>query len=268
LASVAFLSFIVGQAFAAVPELTKDDIDYRKFVLEKDGKRLPYRLFVPLGYDSNRIYPLLLWLHGADGRGSDNVAQLTRKNQLGAHFWISSEVQAKFPTFVLVPQCPSGENWSEPELNQPGKALEMTMAALAKVRKEFSIDPERIYVAGQSMGGIGVWALLQKYPGTWAGALVLCAYDNFTDLSAIAQVPLWVFQGDADDSVPVIMVRDMMRQLRKAKVNLRYTEYHKVDHEVWNRAFAEPELLPWLASQKRSPAAGDQLGSGASPATH
>jgi predicted peptidase len=250
-------------------ELTQDDIDFRKEVyVNKKGDRLPYRLFVPLGYDKNRKYPLLLWLHGGDGRGSDNVRQLTKENQLGTHFWISKQVQATFPVFVLVPQCPSGENWAEPELNQPGKALQLTMEVLTKIQGEFPIDPDRLYLGGQAMGGLGVWSLLQKYPGMWAGALVLAAYDNFTDVDAIAHVPLWVFQGEQDDSVPVDMVRDMMRQLKKAHANLRYTEYRKGDHDVWKKAFAEPDLLSWLSSQRRSAPASSQVGTGAPPSNH
>jgi len=229
---------------------------------------LPYRLFVPLGYDANRKYPLLLWLHGGTGRGSDNVKQLTKENQLGTHFWITSNAQAKFTAFVLVPQCPSGENWAEPELNQPGKALQLTLEALAKVEKQFPIDPDRVYIAGQSMGGLGVWSLLQMYPEKWAAAIVMSAYDNFTDVAAITRVPLWVFQGDGDESVPVTMVRGMMRQLKRAHANLRYSEYHKVDHEVWDKAFAEPDLLTWLAAQKRNAPAGGQLGSGATSPSH
>ena len=260
---------LLGQGIAGATELTKDDIDFRKDVyVDKKGERLPYRLFVPLGYDANRKYPLLLWLHGVDGRGSDNVKQLTHENQLGTHFWIASEIQTKFPVLVLVPQCPSGETWAEPEFNLPSKWLLLTMEALAKVEKEFSIDPDRVYIAGQSMGGLGVWSLLQNYRGNWAGAIIMSAYDTFSDIPAIAQVPLWVFQGDADQSVPVDMVRDMMRQLKKAHANLRYTEYHKSDHEVWNRAFAEPDLISWLSSQKRRTLAGGQLGSGATPSSH
>jgi predicted peptidase len=236
----------------AATELTKDDIDFRKEVyISKTTDRLPYRLFTPLGFDRSRKYPLILWLHGTDGRGSDNVKQLTQQNQLGSHFWISPEVQNKFSAFVLAPQCPSGQTWSEPEFNQPSKWLVMTMEVLAKVEKEFPIDPDRVYLVGQSMGGLGVWSLLQNYQGRWAGAIIMSAYDTFSDVPAIAQVPLWVFQGDADSSVPVTQVRSMMAQLRKAHANLRYTEYHKSGHEVWTKVFAEPDLLPWLSSQKR-----------------
>jgi predicted peptidase len=267
-AILAMLALILAP-FALGGQLTKDDIEFRKKVYAtKTGDRLPYRLYVPLGYDANRKYPLLLWLHGGEGRGSDNVKQLNGGNQIGTHFWAGKDVQLKFPMFELVPQCPSGDNWSDPDLNQPTKWLELTMSALADVQKEFSIDPDRIYLAGQSMGGLGVWSTLQAYPGKWAAAVILSAYDNFTNVSALASTPLWVFQGEDDGTVPVLLVRDMMKQLRKAHANLRYTEYPKTDHEVWKKAFAEHDLLPWLSSQKRGQAAGGQLGSGAGAATH
>ena len=186
---------LILSPFAVGGQLTKDDIEFRKKVYaNKTGERLSYRLYVPLGYDANRKYPLLLWLHGGDGRGSDNVKQLNGGNQIATHFWAGKDVQLNFPMFELVPQCPSGDNWSDPDLNQPTKWFELTMSALAEVEKEFSIDPDRIYLAGQSMGGLGVWSALQAYPGKWAAAVILSAYDNFTNVKALASTPLWVFQ--------------------------------------------------------------------------
>ena len=242
-------------------DLTQDDIDFRKLTLDKaSNQHLNYRLFVPLGYDSKRKYPLVLFLHGTAGRGSDNTKQLTGGNQLGTHFWISREVQNTFPTFVLVPQCPAGENWSEPELNRPSPALLLTMDGLLKTQRDFSIDPDRIYIVGQSMGGLGVYSLVQNYPNQWAAAVIISAFDNFTNVLALSSVPLWVFQGDADTSVPIDTVRNMTRQLKKAHADLRYTEYHRAGHEIWDRVFAEPGLLTWLTSHIRKPEG--QLGSG------
>jgi predicted peptidase len=259
------LCAIAPAARAGSVEVTKDDVDFRKNVyVDKNGARLPYRLYVPHSYSNQQSYPLVLWLHGGAGRGSDNVKQLTHQNELGAHFWISPDVQAKFPVFVLATQCPSDQQWSDPEFNQPSKALLLTVAILAKVQKDFSIDPDRIYVVGQSMGGSGVWSLLQNYPEKWAGAVIMSAYDTFTNANAIARIPLWLFQGDQDSSVPVDMVRGMVKQLKKANANLRYTEYHKMEHEVWTKAYAEPDFLSWLSSQKRNQAAQGQVGSGAS----
>jgi len=260
-------AILAPAAFAQ--QLTSDDIEFRKKVYtNKKGEQLPYRLFVPLGYDASRKYPLLLWLHGGDGRGSDNVRQLNGGNQIGTHFFAGKQVQLKFPMFVLLPQCPSNDNWSDPDLNQPTKWLELTMSALAEVQKEFSIDPSRLYLAGQSMGGLGVWSTLQAYPGKWAAAVILCAYDNFTDVKVLAQTPIWLFQGADDDTVPLLLIQQMVKQLKKANANLKYTEYPKTGHDVWKKVFAEPDLLPWLSSQQLAPPAGGQLGSGANAGNH
>jgi predicted peptidase len=137
----------------------------------------------------------------------------------------------------------------------------MAMEALASVAKQFSIDPDRVYVVGQSMGGLGVWSLLQNYRGIWAGAIVMSAYDTFSDVPAIAEVPLWVFQGDQDTYVPITTVRSMVAQLKKAHGNVRYTEYHKTGHDVWDKAFADPDLIPWISAQKRRAPASGQVGS-------
>jgi predicted peptidase len=267
-AGAAILLAAVGQSVAGA-QLTKDDIEFRKEVyVSKKGDKMPYRLFVPIGYSSAKTYPLVLWLHGGEGRGNDNVRQITRGNEQGTHVWISSKIQSKFPAFVLAPQCPVGENWADPELNQPTRALELSLQILANVEKQFAIDPDRIYLVGQSMGGLGVWSLLQTRGEKWAGAVVLAAYDNFSEPMAISRVPLWVFQGDADQVVPVDLVREMIKQLKKLNADLRYTEYHKVNHEVWNRAFAEPELVPWLSSQRRKSREEGQVGTGAAPPNH
>jgi len=257
-----FAALAAGSCRAA--ELSQDDIDFRKLTLDKGNEQhLNYRLFVPLGYDAGHKYPLVLWLHGANGRGSDNVKQLTGGNQLGTHFWISRDVQRSFPAFVLAPQCPIGQSWSEPDLNRPSEVLLLVMDALYKTEREFSIDPDRIYVAGQSMGGLGVWSLIQTYPNQWAAALVLCAYDNFSNLLGITMVPLWLFQGDDDQVVPPDLVRQMALTLKKEHADFRFSEYHNVGHDVWIKAFAEPDLLPWLTSHTRKePSSRGQLGSG------
>jgi predicted peptidase len=264
--AIAFAFLCIPAQVSAATEITKDDVDFvKKVYVNKNGERLPYRLFVPTGYSPQQKYPLVLWLHGGEGRGSDNLQQIVHTNQTGAHVWLAPEIQLKFPAFVLAPQCPINENWADPDLNQPSKALQLALQILAAIQKEFSIDPDRVYVVGQSMGGLGVYSLLQLYPEKWAGAIILAAYDNFTNANAISRVPLWVFQGDQDQTVPVTMVRDMMHQLKKVKANLRYTEYRKADHNIWDRAFAEPELIPWLASLKRAASSTSQLGTSATP---
>src|SRR5258707_10411315 len=71
-----------GQTSAQI--LKKDDLTFRKRVYaDKTGNKMPYRLFVPANYDASQKYPLIFWLHGAAGRCSDKLQQISRGNQKG-----------------------------------------------------------------------------------------------------------------------------------------------------------------------------------------
>src|SRR6202041_762657 len=67
------------------------------------GETMQYRLFVPPGYDPAQKYPVILWLHGAAGRGADNVSQLAGGNFPGSHLWTKPEIQQQYHAFVLAP---------------------------------------------------------------------------------------------------------------------------------------------------------------------
>jgi predicted peptidase len=245
-------SYVATVAQTVPPGVVKDEPQFRKRTFaNKSGAKMPYRLFVPPGYTSDKKYPLIVWFHDGSGRGSNNEAQISSDNEKGTHLWTATGNQEKFPAFVLAPQCTQGENWSDPELNEIGAPLQLALDILALVEKDYSIDPARVHLIGQSMGGLGVWALLQKFPERWAAAIVVASYDNFTNVAAITRVPLWIFQGDADSTVPVDLVRQMVKQLKNAGGAPLYSEYHKTGHEVWNEAFANPQLVSWLAAQKR-----------------
>jgi predicted peptidase len=97
-----------------------------------------------------------------------------------------------------------GENWSEPEFNRPTNALQLALEILASVEKQFAIDPERIYVVGQSMGGLGVWSLLQTHSEKWAAVVVLAAYDNFTAPMSISRIPCGCFKEMPTEASPWI----------------------------------------------------------------
>ena len=73
------------------------------------GERMPYRLYTPTRVDPGRRYPLVLFLHGAGGSGTDNLKQLQGANMFGALVWTLPENQARHPAFVLAPQ--SDVNW-------------------------------------------------------------------------------------------------------------------------------------------------------------
>jgi predicted peptidase len=127
----------------------------------------------------------------------------------------------------------------------------MALEVVDALRREFAIDERRIYVTGQSMGGAGVWNVITYRPQFFAAAVPCCGSLSPDDGTGSIATPLWNFHGDSDKTVPVSASRDRIAARRKAGGHPLYTEYAGVDHNVWEWAFTEPELVPWLFSQRR-----------------
>ena len=213
-----------------------------------------YRLFVPSDYDPAKKYPIVLWLHGAAGRGSDNFSQLSGGNFAGSHLWTTAENQAKYHAFVLAPQVDATKGWARPHTNTPPVAIRLALEILDTLEKKYSIDPAREYVVGQSMGGEGVWAALSIATQRFAAAIALCGYGDAYMIPRVAKIPVRIFQGEEDPLVPVTHARQWVAELRRAGGTPQYTEYPSIGHNVWDVAFREPRLAAWLFSRNRGTA--------------
>ncbi len=218
------------------------------------GEKLPYRLLVPEGYDAQKRYPLILFLHGAGERGDDNEAQLKHAEVLR----LASD--PNHPCFLVAPQCPAGRKWVEvpwdfrtphrtPE--EPSLPMRLTMELLDALQQEFSIDPDRRYVTGLSMGGFGTLDLVVRRPKDFAAAVPICGGGDDARAAEIKHVAVWAFHGSNDPAVPVVRSRSFIEALRQAGAEPKYTEYAGAGHNVWSRAYREPELAHWLFQQRR-----------------
>lgn len=241
-------SFLLLLPFAVKGQIS---VFKARIYTSSSGKTIPYRLFVPAKYDSRKKYPLVLWLHGGGGRGSDNEKQITDGNTKGATVWAESRNQSRYPAFVVAPQCPEGEMWTtiQPEVKST-EWLRLAVELIKELQKSYTIDADRIYVAGQSMGGYATWALLAEYPKMFAAAIPICGGGNESDAADLTDTPIWAFHGELDRSVKVERSRDMIAAIKKAGSKPKYTEYKGEGHVVWNMAFAEPKLLPGVFAQK------------------
>jgi predicted peptidase len=215
------------------------------------GETMQYRLFVPPGYDPSQKYPIVLWLHGAAGRGSDNVSQLSGGNFPGSHIWTKPDARQKYHAFILAPQVDVTKGWARPHTNTPPVAIRLALEILDTVESKYSIDRAREYVAGQSMGGEGVWAALSIAPRRFAAAIALCGYGDAYMIPRVAMVPVWIFQGEEDPIVSTARMRVWVQKLHDAGGNPKYTEYPSIGHDVWDVAFTEPDIVEWLFSNKR-----------------
>lgn len=201
-----------------------------------------YQLFAP---DLDGPRPVILFLHGAGESGRDGIAQTT----VGLGPAVRRDPK-RFPALVVFPQASRGYGWR-------GFNLDAAVAALEDVERSFEVDPDRVYVTGISMGGYGTWLLAAQQPERFAAAVPICGgLDRLAGSHAdaarrLTRIRQWAFHGDADDIIPVEESRAMVAALRDAGADVRYTEYAGVRHNSWDRAYAEPELMPWLLRQKR-----------------
>jgi predicted peptidase len=242
---------------AAVPLLAQGTLNTNVIdgfigkVHKSRNQSMPYRLYVPQNYDKAKRYPLIIWLHGAGSSGDDNVGQISRDNKLGTHFWTRKEIQDRFPAFVLAPQSTAG--WDSNVSTDLSDELKLVLEILEVVRKDYSIDATRLYVAGQSNGGVGVWGLITKKPGLFAAAIPLCGAGNpgIAVRAATAKTAVWAFHGEKDDVISSEHSRNMILAMKKAGAAPRYTEYKGIGHDIWELVFKEPEIEEWLFAQHR-----------------
>jgi predicted peptidase len=238
----------------------------RQVYRDPKGEQMPYRLYTPARLEAGRAYPLVVFLHGAGGSGTDNDRQLQGGNIFGALVWTLPEYQRQHPAFVVAPQ--SDVNWPctifDPK-NPPksiadikycppealGIGARLAFEIIDGLLATLPIDRARIYVTGHSMGGAGTWHMIAQRPQFFAAAVPVCGHPLTATARRVKDVPIWNFHGVADTVEPVATSRAMIAALRAAGGNPRHTEYAGVGHDAFMWAYTEPALVEWLFAQKR-----------------
>jgi len=214
-------------------------------------------------------------LHGSGERGDDSSA--VKKNSM-AIVWARDSNQTRWPCFIIVPQCPSTGWWTNSNIMLTVNDI------LDSLLIEFSIDIDRLYITGLSMGGYGTWDAIVRFPNKFAAAIPMSGGGDSSKAKFIKQVPIWNFHGALDATVPVKNSRDMMTALENAGATivytnchngnctglpdsviadtlkngakLIYTEYQNGGHVIWDTAYNNVFLLPWVFSQSKTHTAG------------
>ena len=219
------------------------------------GETLLYRLYLPKNTPPGTKLPLVLFLHGAGERGTNNVSQLVHGITPMLRFMLATNE----PAILLVPQCPTGMQWvnvpwgaprhTMPE--QPSLPMKLALALVREKMKSLPVDPARVYVTGVSMGGYGTWDAIQREPGLFAAALPVCGGGDTACAPAIKNIPIWTFHGEKDGAVPVTRSRDMFKALQTCGGNVRYREYPGAGHGIWVPTYNDASVLAWLFAQRK-----------------
>ncbi|MDR0561575.1 MAG: prolyl oligopeptidase family serine peptidase [Spirochaetaceae bacterium] len=243
------------------PETPYDDTDY-----------LDYQLYAPKNPENA---PLVVWLHGwGEGRNGGGIQNqnLLRANKEGTA-WVIPESQAVRKAYILLPQSPNYGWYVDSPANDfrgYNNAVTHVKAVIdqAVQDNQGKIDPNRIYIAGDSMGGYGVWTMLAVYPGFFAAAIAAPGMFNRPDapqadsnrppiltadqINSVKTTPIWTLNTGDDFA----QTEDNYTVIKNAGGNIRWTHYTDASErhaDTWNIAH-----WVWVPALENRPATDDQ----------
>ncbi|MDD6184676.1 MAG: LysM peptidoglycan-binding domain-containing protein [Bacteroidales bacterium] len=193
---------------------------------------------VPDTYEGQKgEIPVLLFLHGASLCGND----LNRVRKYGCLDAIS--MGRDINAIIIAPQN-SGGAWNS------FKVLNI----LNWVTKQYSVDTNRIYLIGMSLGGFGTIEFLANHGEKIAASMELCGGTIRKDLCKLNQVPLWIIHGTADKAVPVSRAQEIQDAMRKCGSTdlLRLDKWAGVNHGALARLFYLKATYDWLFSHSKA----------------
>jgi poly(hydroxyalkanoate) depolymerase family esterase len=191
---------------------------------------LTYQLYVPSTYKAGTPVPLVVALHGCT-QNADVFRKLTRFDELAE----AKNFIVAFPEQSKAANDTNCWNWFKNEHMQRGAGEPSLIAGITQeVRDRYSIDSHRIYATGLSAGGAMSSVMSATYPDVFAaigvgsgceyGATATCAgYRSIDPEQAGKQaydamgaqkrvVPVIVFQGDQDKTVPPVNAEQVIAQ--------------------------------------------------------
>ena len=195
---------------------------------------IDYIIRYPESFSDGNKYPLVIYLHGAGGRGRD-VKRLTE------HSFFVDSAPYLTEAVSVIPQC-YADSWFN--IFEQLQDYVTTMIALPFV------DPDRVYLIGASMGGYGTWQLAMSRPELFAAIAPICGGGMYWNTARLKNTPVWAFHGDSDCTVLPEESRKMVDGVNKNGGNARLTLYENTSHNAWSPTFQNPEVWKWLLSQK------------------
>ena len=252
--SALLLGVLVSATLSARADVNPLEVTVPKAYTNAAGKVLLYRAATPARVETGKKYPLVVFLHGAGERGSDNVAQLKNVTR----FILSYMREKGADGYFVAAQCPNGQQWVDTPWSglahrmkeSPSESMKLLLELVDKMRRHSAVDCSRIYVTGLSMGGYGAWDAAQRHPDWFAAVLPCCGGGDTSLAWKIRDVPIWTFHGLKDQAVPVSRSRDMVAALWAVGGNVRYREYPDLAHGCWDRTFSDDEVMKWLFAQR------------------
>ncbi len=203
----------------------------------KKFEKLTYILKYPKNYEEGEKYPVIIFLHGAGGRGDD--IEVTKTNP----FFVITNKYDDFPFIVAAPQC-CANTWFD--------LFETLKRFTLSIYDSDFTDKERFYAMGASMGGYASWQLAMSMPDLFAAIAPICGGGMYWNAARLVNVPVWAFHGALDGCVFSEESRKMVDGANNAGGSAKLTIYPNNNHDAWSDTYANKEVFEWLLSNKNS----------------
>ncbi|MEC8404915.1 MAG: hypothetical protein VXZ08_02405 [Verrucomicrobiota bacterium] len=213
---------------------------------EEWGNLLAYNVSVPNNYSSRTDWPLLLYFHGNGGQGTNG-----QNKPPASSLW-------KEKVVMLAPQAGLNNTWWKKDQRIAAKAIldhELTV---------LNVDPNKIIIVGQSMGGYGSFLFANDYPEVpCAVAPISGGWGNFNsgrpptsgypdDMSPLDHIPYWIFHGKNDTTVRIGCSQQAYDMMTADGIHTKFTTYFNQAHHPRNHIYNSQMFYDWAFAQEKN----------------
>jgi predicted peptidase len=207
-----------------------------------DEQERKFAVFVPRDYSPAKKYPTIVFLHGLFESGRD--ARRCLSAGLGP---VIAKDPEHWPFISVFPQ--TFGSWR-------GKSNErLVMECLDDVEANFSVDKDRVILAGLSYGGRGTWEIGAKHRDRFAALVPMSGDAAYDACNKLKDMPIWAFHYVGDPIMPSSGSERMVEKIRAAGGNAKLTEFDAIGHDCWTKACSETDVVNWMLQQRRSESA-------------
>ena len=200
-----------------------------------DDSIQPYSLYLPADYSPDKTYSLIVVAHGYSGNdydGGNHIASLKPED------------------FIIVSVFGRGDMYYQSVGEQD------VLDVMDRILDRYPVDKNRVYLTGNSMGGLGTWRLGSLYADRFAAIAPYCGWTSTVLMVNLGNLRTYVVHGDADTAVPVQFDRACVNELQRLGYDVTYIEIPNGSHSAWSEwsKTVPPEtLLDFFRSAERNP---------------
>lgn len=188
---------------------------------EETGLSITYNLYLPEGYDESTEYPMVVFIGDSSCAGTDATYSLTQG--LGALVWASDEWQSTYPTIVAVPTYPE-TILDDHDGYTTTEYVELTKRFIDYMTETYSVDTEKIYGTGQSMGCMTTLILASEYPDLYAACMFVDGQWDVTQLEGL-EGQTFIYFAAEDDTNAWTGMQEVMNMYDEDSVEYTYAQW-------------------------------------------